>query len=112
MTEAFCGPKPTPTHEVAHWDGICTNNRATNLRWATHAENVEDQRRHGTVYMEHGPGLRGDSHPRSKLSSHDVAEIRRVYDGRRGQLKELAVRYGVHPNTIRRAAAGLMWSHI
>lgn len=45
---AFHGPKPTPRHEVAHWDGSKTNDRATNLRWATKKENEQDKLRHGT----------------------------------------------------------------
>ena len=112
VAEAFCGPKPTPLHEVAHWDGMPTNNRADNLRWATHAENIEDQRRHGTLYMINGSGMRGDLHPRAKLSGRDVLDIRHLYNGRRGQLQELAASYGVNRSTIKRAAVGLMWSHI
>jgi hypothetical protein len=112
VAEAFCGSRPSANHEVAHWDGVCTNNRAINLRWATHTENVHDQRRHGTLYMEHGPGMRGDDHPRSKLSSHAVREIREAYNGKRGQAVELAARYCVHPSTIRRAVSGSMWSHV
>lgn len=42
VCEAFHGPKPTPKHEVAHWDGDKTNNTAPNLRWATHKENCQD----------------------------------------------------------------------
>lgn len=47
VAHAFLGPQPTPKHEVAHSDGTCTNNRATNLRWATHQENIDDRERHG-----------------------------------------------------------------
>lgn len=32
---------------VAHWDGDPGNNIASNLRWATHAENSADMIRHG-----------------------------------------------------------------
>jgi hypothetical protein len=73
VAEAFCGPKPSLNHEVAHWDGVTTNNCATNIRWATRAENIADQRRHGTL---NGSGVRGECHPRSKLSDRDVHEIR------------------------------------
>lgn len=45
---AFIGPPPTSKHEVAHWDGNRTNNRPTNLRWATRKENIADAFRHGT----------------------------------------------------------------
>ena len=36
----FLGPPPSPLHEVAHSDGNRHNNAITNLRWATHAQNV------------------------------------------------------------------------
>ena len=109
VAESFVGPRPSSNHEVAHWDGVGTNNRAPNLRWATHAENIEDRRRHGTI---HAPQMHGDCHPMAKLSSQNVAEIRQVYSGARGQLTELASRFGVHPTTVRRAVTGLMWSHV
>jgi len=112
VATAFCGPRPSPSHEVAHWDGVSTNNSAANLRWATHAEKVQDQRRHGTLYMIHGPGMRGESHPRAKLSDRGVCQIRRLYNGRRGQLTELARSYGVHPTTVKRAAVDTMWCHL
>jgi hypothetical protein len=101
VAEAFHGPRPSPRHEVAHWDGIATHNSADNLRWATHAENVRDQQRHGTLCT---PILHGSSHPRAKLTDQDVIRIREAYHGRRGQLTELAHVYGVHRSTIRRAA--------
>jgi hypothetical protein len=101
VAEAFHGPRPSPRHEVAHWDGIATHNSAGNLRWATHAENVRDQMRHGTL---HTPVLRGSSHPRAKLTVQDVMRIREAYYRRRGHLTELGKAYGVHRSTIRRAA--------
>ena len=106
VAEAFHGPRPSPKHEVAHWDGNATHNLADNLRWATHAENVEDQKRHGTL---HAPVYRGASHPRAKLRDQDVLHIRSVYSGRPGELKDLADFYCVHPCTIRRVARGIGW---
>jgi len=109
VAEAFHGLKPSPRHEVAHWDGIATHNSADNLRWATHAENVEDQRRHGTL---HAPVFRGASHPRAKLRDQDVIHIRCVYSGRRGELTDLANFYRVHRSTIKRVAVGVGWAHL
>lgn len=109
VAEAFHGPKPSPQHEVAHWDGIATHNEVRNIRWATHAENIEDQRRHGTL---HAPVMRGSSHPRAKMNDQDVMHIRGVYSGSRGQLTDLAKFYGVDRSTIKRAAVGETWSHL
>lgn len=47
VCEAFHGPPPSESHVVAHGDGDPANNRAGNLRWATHSENALDTVRHG-----------------------------------------------------------------
>lgn len=50
VCEAFHGPAPQGNLEVAHGDGVRTNNRADNLRWATRRENRGDALLHGTHY--------------------------------------------------------------
>lgn len=109
VAEAFHGPRPSPGHEVAHWDGVTTNNTVDNLRWATHRENLEDRRRHGTLRT---PVFQGASHPGAKLTDHDVFHIRSIYSGRRGELSDLAELYRVHRTTIKRAASGETWVHL
>jgi hypothetical protein len=109
VAEAFHGPRPSPRHEVAHWDGIATHNSADNLRWATRAENIQDQRRHGTL---HAPVMQGAAHPRAKLKNEDVLRIRRAYSGQRGQLTEMAARFAVDRSTIKRVAVGAGWTHL
>ena len=44
---AFVGPRPDGM-EIRHLNGNCQDNRLVNLRYGTHTENAEDQRRHGT----------------------------------------------------------------
>ncbi len=44
VCEAFHGPRPSPLHEACHRNDVGTDNRADNLKWATHAENLEDMR--------------------------------------------------------------------
>ena len=43
--------------EVCHGNGVRTDNRASNLRWDTHAENMRDKKRHegGWSPVEEGP---------------------------------------------------------
>src|SRR5689334_22814272 len=48
VLEAFVGPMPEGL-EVRHLDGDSFNNRLDNLAYGTHAENMEDQKRHGTA---------------------------------------------------------------
>lgn len=69
---AFHGEKPSPDHEVAHWDGDRKNNTALNLRWTTPQGNMDDRRRHGEIKF-------GDKHPCTKISDADILEIRRIY---------------------------------
>lgn len=48
VCETFHGLKPSPRHEVRHLNGNAIDNRAENLAWGTHAENMQDMLRHGT----------------------------------------------------------------
>jgi hypothetical protein len=59
VLEAFCGPCPEGM-EAAHWNGVRSDCRLWNLRWATRAENQADKVRHG----------------KTKLTPEKVMEIR------------------------------------
>lgn len=107
VLEAFVGPAPTSRHVVAHWDGDPLNNHYSNLRWATHAENGADKKRHGSH--------RGERNSTAKLTPTDVLAIRAQYPSVRkirGGVSRLAEKYGVTPTTIYNAAIGIRWGHI
>lgn len=89
--EAFFGPPPSKSHHVNHIDGCKQNNSASNLEWATPAEND----RHAT---ENGLKPYGSGHWAAKLTDEQVREIRAV----RGleTYEETAARYNVHKTTI------------
>lgn len=80
---AFIGEAPTGAH-AAHWDGIRDNNRLSNLRYATPAENSEDKRRHGTL-------CEGERHYQSQLTSE---QARTIYS-HPGSTTEAAALFGV-----------------
>lgn len=52
VLEAFVGPKPTPGHCGCHNNDINTDNRAENLRWDIHDENMKDIVRNGNHFMK------------------------------------------------------------
>lgn len=66
---AWVGPPPEGT-EACHNNGIPWDNRVENLRWDTHRRNLHDMVRHGTLSC-------GERSGKSKLTSAQVAEIRR-----------------------------------
>ena len=103
---AHGAPQDTKKHVAAHSCGNghlgCVNPR--HIRWATHSENMADRIAHGTAN-------RGDKSGRAKLTGRDVIEIRRrVNSGER--IIDLALRFGVTPNTISMANTGKTWSCI
>lgn len=67
VLEAFVGP-PSDGQEGCHKDGNPSNNAITNLYWGTPLENHADKRTHGTV-------IRGDEHPRAKVTAETIATI-------------------------------------
>ena len=101
VCERAHGLKPTAAHQAAHSCGnrACINKR--HLRWATGAENMEDQRQHGTL-------ARGEKQALAKLKEDDVRAIRAAT----GTLREIASRYGVKFNAVWKIRRGITWSHI
>lgn len=101
VCEAFHG-SPQSGQDAAHGDGVKTNNRADNLRWATRAENMADKVLHGTH-------ARGDRAPSVKLDVQKVAAIR-VALGAGASQRSLAREYGVSPSAINLIALGRNWA--
>jgi hypothetical protein len=103
VIEAFVSSRPSPSHQVAHWDGVRTNNTVGNLRWATCAENQADVIRHKT--------RQGERHGRAKLSDSIVTYARKKC--RSGAtLVSLSRKFGVTPVAMRLAVRGINWRHV
>jgi len=71
VASAFCDGFDSVL-SVNHINCIKTDNRAENLEWITLAKNTSYQWRDGLV------NLRGDNHPRSKLTADQVRHIRKA----------------------------------
>lgn len=101
VCEAFHGPRPEG-HQVAHANGVRTDNKAENLRWATAQENGADRVKHGTA-------PRGELHGKSKLSEQNVIDIRAGLQA--GDRKvHLARRFSVSMRLIRLIETGKAWA--
>lgn len=102
VCEAFHGPRPSPTHQVAHLNGDRHDNRADNLCWATAAENHSHKILHGTT-------RRGESGTGAKLTAAQVSEIRNSFRDGKTKYVNLAQAYGVHQTTIKRILTNQTW---
>lgn len=102
VCEAFHGPKPSPKHCVAHWDGNKKNSHYKNLRWATYAENSKDTIRHGKTF-------RGIRHRDAKLTPVKVRKLRKLME-KGCPLRATARKYGVTYQALQEIRAGRNWA--
>lgn len=97
VATAFHGPRPSPTHQVNHKDGVKANNRADNLEWATPSENQQHAVATGLRVMPRGLDV-----PRTKLTDDQVRAIR----ASTGTTRSVASLFGVHHSVIWKIRAG------
>lgn len=101
VAAAFLGPKP-PGLIVLHGPMGKLSNMAMNLSYGTYSDNlVRDRIRDGT-------SIRGELAHCSRLTEHQVLEIRASSDSSR----LLAARYGVVPSTIQSIRTRRTWRHV
>jgi hypothetical protein len=96
---AFHG-KPADRHEVSHIDGTRDNNQLKNLKWATHSENEQAKKLHGTYarpvnFYKDGQKRRGPK----PTTHHQAKEI--VFMRNSGAtLKQVADAFGMSKSGI------------
>lgn len=99
---------PEGREYVAHNNGVRTDNRLENLRWATPKENSDDM-------IEHGTRVQGDKHPTRILSEMEVLAIYKAVKNkpprRRPYHREIADQFGVSRECITRIANDQRWKH-
>jgi hypothetical protein len=95
----FVGPRPSPSHDACHENGVRSDCVLSNLRWDTKSANQADRFRHGTHDL-------GERSARAKVTDRQVDFIRRAYRPRtrsRGA-RAIAKRLKLHPVTVERIA--------
>jgi hypothetical protein len=100
VLEAFVGKRPSGM-ECCHCNGDPSDNRLINLRWDTPKSNGYDRRLHGT-------NNHGFTNPRSCLSSDQIVQIR----NQQGSNAEVAARFGVCAETVRRIKKSIRWASV
>jgi hypothetical protein len=103
VAEVFIGPKP-PGMFIDHINGVKLDNRACNLEYVTHQENVS---RAGKL----GLRARGESHGMAKLTAADVVAIRAAASA--GERRaDIAARHGVSTGMVNGVVARRFWQHV
>jgi len=104
VARAFIGPPPFPGAQAAHNDGDRSNNRVSNIRWATAIDNQADVERHGNR-------VRGSAVYGARLSEADLPAIRRrASSGER--YADIADDFGVSVSTVSLIKLGKVWNHV
>jgi hypothetical protein len=106
VCEAFHGPAPDG-RECAHLDGNQLNNRADNLAWVTHKENVAHMIAHGTINRDTSAATAASSkrdrsgcnNPNARFGPDDVAEIKRLASIG-CSMREIGRAFDTNPGTI------------
>lgn len=90
----------------------CDNRRCVNpehLFLGDRSGNMKDCARKGRLKL---PDVRGEKHSESKLTSHQVYEIRQRYADFKIPQRKLAYEYGVSQGLINHILRGKAWRHL
>lgn len=101
---AFVGPAPDGMYGL-HRDDDPSNNRLTNLRWGTQAENMADM-------VLNGHACSGERSIEAKLTESIVRQIRKEKAAGGVTYKELSARYGVSQGALCDMVKRRTWSHV
>lgn len=100
---AFAGIPPVGM-QACHNNGCKSDDRLSNLRWATAQENATDKVLHGTSRLRRlGP---------SPMSAIEVAQIREAFRRGTATTKRVAEWYGIHQRYVNDIIRHRTWKHV
>lgn len=97
-------PTPKTMRDVCHLNGVKSDNRASNLKWASRKENESHKIEHGTKPV-------GSKVGSSKLTESDVLAIRMLSEKGYSE-RRLSLMFGVVQQTINSVLNKETWKHI
>lgn len=103
ICETFHGAPPLNA-DAAHADGNRQNNRASNLRWATRAENMQDAVRSGT-------SSRGQRHGNAILTNEKVRSMRARWESGTS-IHQVSREFGVSFACAYKAVKRISWVEV
>ena len=104
VCEAFNGPRPSPEHEVNHKNFDRLDNRASNLEWLPHVENVRLSVEAGRM-----KAINGKKASNILLTPELALEIRRLLELGEVSRSSIAARFGCSRHTVNEIARGTQW---
>jgi hypothetical protein len=96
--------RSSPDLEVLHKDDNGFNNIATNLKWGTRQENMQDM-------YDKNRQARGSGHGNALLDEEDVLEIVQLRNLGK-TMRSIAIDFGVSAATVSLIMTGDNWSHV
>lgn len=99
--------RPSPRHNfVIHLDHKKENNLASNLKWVTHAVQIEHAKKDPAFLAQLTP------YQGKKLNADRVKVIKRKLATGRTRMKILAKQFGISEMQLYRIKSGENWSHV
>lgn len=99
--------RPSPRHNfVIHLDHKKENNQASNLKWVTHAVQIQHAKKDPAFLAQLTP------YQGKKLNADRVKVIKRKLATGRTRMKILAKQFGISEMQLYRIKSGENWSHV
>lgn len=105
VLEAFSGPRAAGMESCHDPDPSPSNNRADNLRWATHRSNIQDK-------VDQGRQARGERHGSVKLTEELVREIRAIHALGGNSYRQIGALYSVSAHQVYLIVKRRNWAHV